>query len=233
MKPGVKLACLLAGALCGCSSEQPEPVVRVDLVAPPDGSCLGVSGFVVEVSVGGVEAGTLREAKPRSKPVLSSADCKLDTAVSLQGVDLEQPLDITVQGQDGAGNVRVRGVLHFDRLRGAPDGKLQLSHAGEAGTEPAPVLLIDREAALLGGKPLTSLDSVEVTRQPAATLILKADKSAAFFSVGEPWAAQLAAGQQLTEGEEISIRGVLEKNNVGSKAVVVNRGGYFEAVVAR
>lgn len=224
---GVLLSTLLLAA--GCSSPAAgEVVVHVDLAPPSDTSCIGVSGFAVEISGSGAEAGMLKETRARSRPVLSNADCKLEQAVSLASVDLDTPLDISVRGFDGAGNVRVAGTLHLNKLRDAPDQVVPLKYAG-AESAPPPVLAIDRVAHLLAGKPLGDLISIEVTRGPAGTVLLTGNNTSAFFGVGEPWAAQLTPGEQLTADEEITVRGVLAKTNEMVKLKAVQKQGYFLA----
>jgi hypothetical protein len=216
--------------LAGCSSDPAgETVVHVDLLAPSDTSCIGVSGFQVEVTTGGADAGLVKEMKKRSRPVLSNTDCKLESAVSLASVDLDAPLDISVKGFDGAGNVRVAGTVRINKLRDAPDQVILLKYAGAELTAP-PVLAIERVTTLLAGKPVTDLMSIEVTRQPAGTVLLKGDNTSQFFDVGEPWAAQVQSGQQLTADEEITVRGVLTKSNAMVKLKASQREGYFEAV---
>ena len=229
MRSAALFGCLVAASLSACASSAPDaPTIRVDLKPPADTSCIGVSGFVVDINVASPEAGTLRETRARAKPVLTNADCRLESAVTLPTVDLDQSVDILIEGYDGANGLRVRGTLHLDKLRDAGDQVIELKHAGE-GAQPAQVLAIDRAATLLSGKPITSLDSVEVTRQPTDTL-LQADRTSPFFGVGEPWAAQVAQGQVLTNGEEVSIRGLVDKTSVVAKATVVSRGNYFELV---
>ena len=116
-----------ATRLVGCTAPTEEQTVIVQ--RPPDGdsSCIGVDGFVVTVQEHG-EAPRVYDDLRRA-PVLSNQDCRLTQAFSHSDVDVNRPLQITVEGYDAFRQLQVHGTTMMARLSEAPMAPLQLAQA--------------------------------------------------------------------------------------------------------
>lgn len=212
--------------IASCSSEPASDTVRVRISPAPDGSCIGVSGFEIEITVGSGDP--VRTTSMRSRPVLSSGDCDLQIPFSLADVDLDSPVLVVLRGYDGARRQRVQGLLQISQLRDAGDQTIVLKSIDSA---PLQVVAIDR-TGLLEGKSLETVSSFEIARQAGATFSVDVAYAGPWFRVGEPWAAALSPpfSPPLTDGEELTVKAALDKGApVSTRFVLQDKGSYFLA----
>lgn len=213
--------------IASCSSEPESDTVHVRLAPPAESSCIGVSGFELEVTVGSGEP--VRTTSMRSKPVLSSNECDLQIPFSLADVDLDSPVLVVMRGYDGAKRQRVQGMLQIGSLRDAGDQTIVLKAVDAA---PLQIVAIDRSSAL-AGKSLETVSSFEIARQAGATFAVDVPSAGPWFRVGEPWAAAISPpfSPPLAAGEELIVRASLDKGApVITKFVLQDKGTYFLAV---
>jgi len=213
--------------MASCSSEPESDTVHVRLEAPADGSCIGVSGFEVEVTVGSGEP--VRTTSMRSKPVLASSECDLQIPFSLADVDLDAPVLVVLRGYDGAKHQRVQGLLQIGHLRGAGEQTIVLKSVE---TLPLQIIAVDR-TSVLEGKSLETVSSFELGRQTGPTFLVDVASAGPWFRVGEPWAAAVSPpfSPPLAAGEEIIVKASLDKGApVSTKFVLQDKGGYLLAV---
>lgn len=218
---------LLLLLLTSCSSDPDATEVRVRLSPPDDTSCIGVSGFELEVTVGNGQPA--KSTSMRSRPVLARDDCDLQSPVSLQDVDFDAPVLIVLRGFDGAKRQRVQGMLQIARLRDA--GTQTLTVKG-VDSSPLQVVAIDR-SSVLKSEPIGSVTSLELSGQSGASFAVDAKSAGAWFAVGEPWAAAISPPfpTPLAAGDDITVRAILTKGVSSAHCVLQNKGDYLLAVV--
>lgn len=217
---------MLTITACGDSEIADQPVIRVRVDPPVDASCIGVSAFEMEVTVEGQNPRTAFLA--RTGPVLSRDDCAIDRGVPFGGIDLDSPVQISVRGYDGAGQLRVQGTTSILALRDESSLDLALEAAGVASL---PVVAIDRQRDLLAGEPLGNVDSIELTVPGQSSLeVVVNDETRPFFEVGDPWAVAYPAS--LVDGDDLTARVTLVQGGAIVKKLVVSlsgNGDYFDA----
>jgi hypothetical protein len=190
---------VIALALCaiGCRNTT-QVTVLVD--PPSDHGCIGVAGFDVDIAGG---QGSKQQTVLRTAPVLADEDCRIPSAVSLDGLDPEAPVDITINGYDDLRELRVSGSAHLDGLDPAAPTRLLLVSAAAAAARP--VLALDRAVAF-PGIDLSTVTSINIHTQKGNLDLVTAtidEPTAPFFSVGEPGAFTLK--QTPAEGEDIAV----------------------------
>ncbi len=218
---------LLLLLLTSCSSAPETTDVRVKLSPPNDTSCIGVSGFELEVTVGNGQPA--KSTSMRSRPVLARADCDLQAPVALQDVDLDAPVLIVLRGFDGAKRQRVQGMLQIARLRDAGAQSLTVKGVDSAALQ---VVAIDR-STVLKSEPISSVTNLEFSGQSGASFAVDVKSAGAWFAVGEPWAAAISPpfATPLAAGDDITVRATLTKGASSAHCVLQDKGDYLLAVV--
>jgi hypothetical protein len=191
-------------ARCGHGSTS----VRLVVDPPADGSCVGVSGFVVTMKPVGRDP--IVQLLPNASPILSQNACRLPYDVSAADVDAELPIDVTVEGYDSLEQLRVAGSARIPSLADPGEPHLAL---GAAGDTTAGVLILDTTAALLGGS-LADVTDIQISAKspnctnPNADVVPKTPVAAARFFATSPvaaFAATAAAMATLAEGGTIFV----------------------------
>jgi hypothetical protein len=151
-----RLVCLTIGsALAACGSASKSSVTfYVDPPPDTDFACIGVAGFQATVTSGTKSA----PSGPvlNGAPVLLNAECRLNRPFTVDEIDPDISATVTVEGYDGANNLRVRGSARIDNLHGGP-AHVQL--ASTAAPPLAPILVVHR-TPFLGTTPPTPLSDV-------------------------------------------------------------------------
>lgn len=222
------------GALCfaplaGCGPSEPSPPAKASLtlhVSGPDGGdvgCVGIAGFRVTVEAGGIVARRATLVEPT--PVLATGGCALPSAVSVDGIDPDTPLDVSVTGLDGVGQARVSGSVHLGTLHAPSTDALALAPIGA----PAPVVTIDR-AAVAPTVALADVTHIELRLQQQQTVLLSKDLDAAsapLFAV-EPGPFGLVAPPSLTEDLVMTLSGASAKTKQSVRlTVAADASGLF------
>jgi hypothetical protein len=221
------LGAALASLSCGGTDEPEPPVIRMTVEAPSDGSCIGVSGFEIDVVV--ANAQPIQSFVDRTRPVLARDECVLERPSAFGSIDLDAAVRVEVRGYDGAKQLRVRGVASFVSLRDQESVTLQLEPAGVSGLM---VVAIDRNQDLLFGSPLDAVASIELSVPGQSQLVVNVDDEVRpYFVVGEPWAVAFSA--DLVVGDDLSAKVTLLPSGVIAKKLVVEAsesGEYLRAV---
>lgn len=221
------LGAALACSSCGGADDPKPPVIRMTVEAPPDSSCIGVSGFEIDVVVGDAEP--IRSLVDRTRPVLARDECVLERPSAFGSLDLDAAVRVEVRGYDGAKQLRVRGVASFVSLRDETSVTLKLEPAGVSGLT---VVAIDRSRDLLSGNPLDSVASLELSVPGQTQLVVEVDDEVRpYFLVGEPWAVAFSA--DLAVGDDLSAKVTLLPSGVIAEKLVIEAsedGEYLRAV---
>jgi hypothetical protein len=173
MKHGARISWAVAsiGFSCGGSSTV-AATLYVEPVPEPDRSCVGVVGFQVAATSGAREVKSAPLLNPA--PVLDAAKCGLSQSFTVEDLDLEAPVQVSVIGFDGAGAARVSGMTLIDKLA---TGSRHIQLQGLKST--VPVLVIER-ARWLQGASLSTLTALTIsTAKMQPTPILSVDRSTA------------------------------------------------------
>ena len=215
----------LALSSCGDTTEDP-PLAGLKIQPPNDASCIGVSGFEIELSENGAAPRSFLSL--RAAPVLDRDDCRIEQAATFSNLATDVPITVTIRGYDGAKQLRVQGSALLPSLHDADAISLVLEPAGVFAS---PVLTLDRAANVLAGRPLSAVSTLElsVPGQVKFDLPISTDNRP-FFGVGEPWAVAFPGA--LADGDELTAKVTLDPGGVvNSKLVVtVAQGGdYFVA----
>lgn len=222
------LSALAVVAATGCSDEAVDvPVFRMTVVPPSDTSCIGVSGFEVELKVG--------ETQPRSafvqriRPVLARDECVIERATAFGDVDLDAPVQVEIRGYDGARQLRVRGVASYISLREQSNLEIVLEPAGVAAQ---PVVAMDRTQDVLAGNALSAVTSMQlgVPGQPELTVPVD-ENTRPYFEVGEPWAVTYPG--LVAAGDEVMVKVQLEPAGVLNQRLVVEPAEGGEYLIAK
>lgn len=114
-----RLLCYCCVAAIGCGGDAADALsATLDLTVPTDPAaqraCVGVVGFDVEVHVGNA----LRPLAPalRSMPILQAEDCRLPSALSIEGIADSANVSVTITGRDSAFTPRVIAQLAPGKL---------------------------------------------------------------------------------------------------------------------
>jgi len=221
------LGAALASISCGGTDEPEPPVIRMTVEAPSDRSCIGVSGFEIDVAVG--DAQPIQSFVDRTRPVLTRDECVLERSTAFGSIDLDAAVRVEVRGYDGAKQLRVRGVASFVSLRDQETVTLQLEPAGVSGLM---IVAIDRNKDLLSGSPLDAVESIELSVPGQSQLVVNVnDELRPYFLVGEPWAVAFSA--DLAVGDDLSAKVTLLPSGVIVKKLLVEAsesGEYLRAV---
>lgn len=225
----IRALCVAASALTGCGSSDPSPPAKASLtlhVAGPDGGdvgCVGIAGFRVTIEAGGAVAKQATLVEPAA--VLATGGCALPSAVSVDGLDPDTPLDVSVTGLDGIGQARVAGTVHVGTLHAPSADALVLAPIGT----PAPVLTIDR-AAVAPTVALADVTHIELRLQQQQTVLLAKDldaTTAPLFAV-EPGPFGLTQPPSLTEDLVMTLSGASAKTKQSVRlTVAADASGLF------
>jgi hypothetical protein len=193
-------AILLAGmaGLVGCSD---HPNVVLTVAAPPAGDkgCIGVAGFVIDVSA----ASTSTHTSLRATPVLSEAQCRLDHPLSLSDLDARTAMSVSLYGYDSGGNALVNGQTNLGTLEQPRSEALQLT---DALSPLRPILLLQR-STFLAATPLTDVTQMQVRTVPQGTVLLSVtvdDFVRPFFLAHDPGTFQVGV-PSLTDAQEVDL----------------------------
>ena len=188
-----RAACLLtcglvAASVAACGHAKPSVTLPVD--PPGDDSCIGVAGFIVTVKP--VGKAPIAQILPNRSPVLSRDACRLPYAALADDIDLDAPIDVTIEGYDSIEQQRVTGTARIPSLDAPGNQRLQLAAATQAGS--MSVIVIDRTMAL-AGRSLAEVTQFEVTTKTNGPVIgpVQINEATPFFAVGEPGAFALSA----------------------------------------
>jgi hypothetical protein len=194
------LRLLVVGA-AGCWSRATSVTLPVD--PPSDNSCVGVAGFVVTIKPLGRDP--VIRSLPNPSPILSKGACRLPQEISMEEIDVDLPIDVTINGYDSLQQLRVTGTLQVPSLDSPGDKHLVL---GAAGDTTAGVLVFDRSAAL-AGRSLADVTDMQVSARspnctnPNADIIVKTSVVPAEFfgtNANGAFATPAAAMATLTPG---------------------------------
>jgi hypothetical protein len=174
-----------ASALLGCSGRAKPVDLTIHLDPPPavdagpDISCIGVVGFEVTISSGGIN----KSSGPvlNSGPILTAGECAIGRPVTIGDLDPDSAAIVTITGYDGAGRDRVRGSMSVANLRG---GALHLAVAPSG--MPPPVLVMDKGALLSGiasPSAITGLVVTSAVMRPTTWFAVDESLAGAYFSV--------------------------------------------------
>jgi len=178
----VRSLCLFVPTLLwACSSPKgPNVTLLVQKPTSAEYSCLGVVGF----DVSSTGAGKTAQSGPilNATAVQTSDGCRLDHAFTIDGLNVDAPVTLTVRGYDGAGEVRVSGTGTIDNLNAAATPILL--HA--EGMPPPYPLILDRQR-LLGGIALSDVTSMIIATtkgQPTPLLsVMPNEQTRPYFNV--------------------------------------------------
>lgn len=223
---------LVIAGIAGCGSSGPSVTLQVD--PPSDSSCIGVAGFVVTIKPAGRDA--VVQSLPNPSPILSKAACRLPQPVSVQDIDVDLPIDVTVDGYDSLQQLRVTGSVQIPSLDSPGDQRLALAAAGDT---TAAILVVDRSAAL-GGMPLADVKDIQISAKSQncananSDIIAKTSVLPAPFFDANPtgaFAAPAAAMAVVTTGSNIFVCLSFDALTVhsASYAVGLNPDGYWLA----
>jgi hypothetical protein len=182
--------------------------VRLVVDPPGDGSCVGVSGFVVTMKPVGRDP--IVQLLPNASPIESRNACRLPYEASAADIDAELPIDVTVDGYDSLDQLRVTGTARIPSLADPGDPHLALAAAGDP---TAALLILDTSAALVGGSPADVTD-VQISAKspnctnPNADIVPKTPVGAARFFATSPvaaFAASAGAMATLAPGDTVFV----------------------------
>ena len=195
-------ASVVASLFIACGSE-PGPTATIYVDPPTNGdACVGVAGFEVIIAPAG------GEPRPTRRRLISTAlaarDCVLPESISVPEVEIDAPVDVSVNGYDGTGvQVRVTGRHPLPNLRGG-SARLQL----EPGLSRSPLLVFHRNP-LLEGVPLQRVTSMSISKPMGGTgTLLTVDRvTGGDFLDPEPGAYEIPgfSSQPPAEGTDLQI----------------------------
>jgi hypothetical protein len=144
-----------ASMLIACGS-QPGANATIYVDPPQDPlSCVGVAGFEVTVEPLGKASETKRVMLPET--ILDAASCALPR-FSIPDLDIDLPVNVTINGFDGGGKLRVGGEAGIMSLHENP------VHLTLEAKTLHPLLVFERKP-YLGGVPLSEVTGMRITTQ--------------------------------------------------------------------
>jgi hypothetical protein len=178
------LASLGASAVvaCGDATGAAATTLHIDPPTSGDTSCVGVAGFEVIVVPTGHAAQTTKLVGPA--PILDTSKCAIPRSFTIEDLEVEAPIAVTVHGYDGSGSAaRVSGTQTIKSLH---EGSVRLPLKPASALPP---LLVFYRNPLLEGVFLADVTTMTIaTQMGSKTLLTVSHSGADVFFDPEPGA---------------------------------------------
>ena len=157
---------------CGDATGAAATTLHIDPPMSGDTSCVGVAGFEVIVAPTGRAAQTAKLVGPA--PILDPSACAIPRSFTIEDLEIEAPIAVTVHGYDGSGTAaRVSGTQTIKSLH---EGSVRLP------LKPAsvlPPLLVFYRNPLLEGVFLADVTTMTIATQMGSNTLLTVSHSGA------------------------------------------------------